>query len=64
MYEEILRLAAAIAQSRNAPDGPFVRTYLQPAGAVEAAVLRRDGEAVSAWIGGSVSLDAPVTVQL
>ena len=57
-------LAAAIAQSRNAPDGPFVRTYLQPAGTVEAAVLRRDGEAVSAWIGGSVSLDAPVTVQL
>ena len=57
-------LAAAIAQSQNAPDGPFVRTYIQPAGAVEAAVLRRDGEEVSAWIGGSVSLDAPVTVQL
>ena len=42
-------LAAAIAQSQDAPDGPFVRTYIQPAGAVEAAVLRRDGEAVSAW---------------
>ena len=57
-------LAAAVAQSQNAPDGPFVRTYIQPAGAVEAAVLRRDGEEVSAWIGGPVRLDAPATVQL
>lgn len=57
-------LAAAVAQSQNAPDGPFVRTYIQPAGAVEAAVLRRDGEEASAWIGGPVRLDAPATVQL
>ena len=57
-------LAAAIAQSRNAPDGPFVRTYLQPAGTVEAAVIRRDGEEVSAWIGGPVILAPPVEVEL
>ncbi len=57
-------LAAAVAQSLDAPDGPFVRSYAQPAGVVEAAVVRRDGEAASAWIGGPVSLDPPTVVQL
>lgn len=57
-------LAAAIAQSRNASDGPFVRSYIQPAGTVEATVIRQNGETVSAFIGGPVSLDPPVTVQL
>lgn len=57
-------LAAAIAQSQDAPDGPFVRNYAQPAGVVQAAVLRRGGEAVSAWIGGPVCLDPPVEVEL
>lgn len=52
-------LAAAVAQSQDAPDGPFVRAYVQPAGTVEAAVLRRGGEAASAWIGGPVTLDLP-----
>ena len=56
-----LRIGLAVS---DAPDGPFVRTYIQPAGAVEAAVLRRDGEEASAWIGGPVRLDAPATVQL
>lgn len=57
-------LAAAIAQSRDAPDGPFVRSYVQPAGTVEAAVLRRGGEVVSAWIGGPVTLDPPCEIEL
>ena len=57
-------LAAAVAQSQNAPDGPFVRSYVQPAGVVEAAVVRRDGEEASAWIGGPVRVAAPATVQL
>ncbi len=57
-------LAAAVAQSLDAPDGPFVRSYAQPAGVVEASVVRRDGEAASAWIGGPVSLDPPTVVQL
>ena len=57
-------LAAAIAQSQNAPDGPFVRTYIQPAGAVEAAVLRRDGEEASAWIGGPVILDPLCEIEI
>lgn len=57
-------LAAAIAQSQDAPDGPFIRSYIQPAGTVEATVIRRDGEAVSAYIGGPVTLDPPVTLEL
>ena len=57
-------LAAAVAQSGSAPDGPFVRSYVQPAGVVEASVVRQNGKVVSASIGGPVSLDAPVTVQL
>ena len=57
-------LAAAIAQSRKSPDGPFVRSYLQPAGTVEVTLLRREGRPVSAWIGGPASLDPPVAVRL
>lgn len=57
-------LAAAVAQSQDAPDGPFVRNYVQPAGVVQAAVLRQKGEAVSAWIGGPVCLNLPVEVEL
>lgn len=57
-------LAAAIAQSLDAPDGPFVRSYVQPAGVVEAAVTRRDGEVVSAWIGGPVTLDPPREIEI
>ena len=57
-------LAAAVAQSQDAPDGLFVRSYVQPAGTVEAAVVRRDGEEVSAWIGGPVALDSPIAVDL
>ena len=57
-------LAAAVAQSQDAPDGPFVRSYVQPAGVVEATVIRRDGEEVAAWIGGPVTLDSPVEVEL
>lgn len=55
-------LAAAAAQSRE--DGPFVRTYVQPAGAVEASVTRRNGEIVSARIGGPVTLDPPCQIEI
>lgn len=57
-------LAAAIAQSQGASDGSFVRSYVQPAGTVEATVVRRDGKEVSAYIGGPVVLDPPATVEL
>lgn len=57
-------LAAAAAQSRNAPDGSFVRTYVQPAGTIEAAVTRENGKIVSAWIGGPVTLDPPCQIEI
>lgn len=55
-------LAAAVAQSRT--DGPFVRAYVQPAGTVEASVVREGGEVVSAWIGGPVTLDPPREIEI
>lgn len=57
-------LAAAVAQSRDAPDGVFSREYLQPAGMVRAGVERRDGRVSAAHIGGPVVLDAPVEIEL
>lgn len=57
-------LAAAAARSRNAPDGPFVQDYVQPAGTIQVTVVRRGGEMVSAYIGGAVSLDPPSKVCL
>lgn len=55
-------LAAAVAQSQT--NGPFVRTYVQPAGMVEASVIRQNGEVVSAWIGGPVILDPPCEIEI
>ena len=55
-------LAAAVAQSQT--NGPFVRTYVQPAGMVEASVIRQNGEVVSAWIGGPVNLDPPCEIEI
>ena len=57
-------LAAAVAQSLNAPDGRFVRDYVQPAGTVQAGVLRENGQVTAAWIGGPVSLGEPFEVEL
>ncbi len=57
-------LAAAIAQSADAPDGEFARDYIQPAGTVRATVVRAGGRVVRTFIGGPVTLDAPVTVTL
>ena len=57
-------LAAAIAQSRDTPDGSFVRDYVQPAGVIRASVLRQNGTAVSAWISGPVRLDPPIEIEL
>ena len=57
-------LAAAIAQSQHIADGAFAQSYLQPSGVIQAAVTRRNGVAVSAWIGGPVTLDPPITVEL
>lgn len=57
-------LASAIAQSQELADGEFARDYVQPAGVVRATVVRKAGEVVATFIGGPVSLEAPVEVEL
>lgn len=56
-------LAAAIAQSEGT-DGVFERDYIQPAGTIRVTVERRGGEVTSAYIGGRVTLDEPVEVEI
>lgn len=57
-------LAAAVAESAEVRDGEFRRRYVQPAGALTASVIRRDGKVRGAFIEGPVSLDEPVEVEL
>lgn len=57
-------LAAALSQSQSAGDGPFSRSYVQPAGTIDAAVIRQGGKAVSAYIGGPVRLDPPLEIEI
>ncbi len=57
-------LAAAVADSLGTEDGFFARDYIQPAGVVRAELEWRDGSVAAAWIGGSVTLDECVTVEL
>ena len=57
-------LAAAIAQSRELLDCVFLRDYVQPAGVIQVSVVRQNGAAVSACIGGPVTLDSPVAVEI
>ncbi|MBR0311878.1 MAG: hypothetical protein IJQ98_05710, partial [Oscillospiraceae bacterium] len=57
-------LAAAAAESAEQTDGVFERDYIQPAGTVRATVERRGGAVTAAYIGGSVTLDEPVEVEL
>lgn len=57
-------LASAIAQSQDLADGEFANDYVQPAGVVRATVVRKAGEVVATFIGGPVSLEAPVEVEI
>jgi len=56
-------LAAAVAQSRGR-DGEFAAEYVQPAGRVRAAVVRKAGAVTAAWIGGPVRLDEPAEAEI
>lgn len=56
-------LAAAIAQSAGT-DGVFERDYDQPLGTIRVTVERRGGKVTTAYIGGSVTLDEPVEVEI
>lgn len=57
-------LAAAVAQSQDAPDGPFVRDYVQPAGVIQVTVVRQGGGIRAAYIGGPVQLGEPMEIEL
>ena len=57
-------LASAIAQSEGMTDGEFERDYIQPAGTVRATAVRKGGAVVAAYIGGSVTLDDPVEIEV
>lgn len=57
-------LAAAVAMSREKPDGIYRFCYTQPAGIVEASVTREDGGIAAASIGGSVTVDAPMEIEI
>ena len=56
-------LAAAVADSLGTQNGAFARDYVQPAGTVRAELTWENGGVSAAYIGGSVTLDAPVTVE-
>ena len=57
-------LAAQIARSEGQPDGVYRGAFIQPAGVVTAEVTRRGGEIVSAKIGGPVTLDEPMEIEI
>lgn len=57
-------LAAGAAESRAVPDGVFSRDYFQPAGVIRLELARKGGRIVSAAIGGPVTLDEPITVDV
>ena len=56
-------VARAIALSRGC-DGDFSVALRQPAGTVYASVTRQAGAVTAASIGGSVALEAPITVAI
>ena len=57
-------LAAQIARSEGKPDGVYSGAFIQPAGAVTAKVTRRGGKIVSAKIGGPVTLEDPIEIEI
>ena len=57
-------LAAVLALTDSLPDGEYSENIVQPAGTVCAAVVRENGRAKAAYIGGSVTLDEPVEIEV
>lgn len=57
-------LAAAVAESFGTAEGVFERSYIQRAGAILARLKYRKGVIAEASIGGKVSFDAPITVEI
>lgn len=57
-------LATVIAQTEGMPDGNYAIDLVQPAGTVRAEVTREDDKVIEAYIGGSVSLEPPIWVEI
>lgn len=57
-------LAAALAESAGARGGVFARDYVQPAGTIRAEVEKKDGAAVSAHIGGAVTVGGAREIEI
>ena len=57
-------LATVIAETEGEPDGDYAKDLIQPAGTVRAEVVRKGGRVTAAYIGGDVTLDAPVEVEV
>lgn len=57
-------LATVIADTEGMPDGSYAIDLVQPAGTVRAEVTREGGNVTEAYIGGSVSVDPPVMVEI
>lgn len=57
-------VAAAVARRHGAPDGTYVDDLVQPAGVIRATLVVEGGQIVQVGIGGPVSLDRPVTVDI
>ena len=57
-------LSVVTAETLDKPDGDYAMDIIQPAGVVRAEVVRRSGKVTEAYIGGSVTLDRPVTVKV
>lgn len=59
-------LATAVAQSlgMRERDGIFQRDYVQPAGVIQATVELEDGQVMKAYIGGPVSIEPAVEIEL
>lgn len=57
-------LACAVAQSEGLAQGEFARDYIQPAGVVRATAVRTGGAVTAAYIGGPVTLDPAIVVEV
>ena len=57
-------LSVAIAETEGAPDGYYSMDLVQPAGTVRAEVCRKSGAVSAAYIGGAVTIDREVTVEV
>jgi len=57
-------LAAMVSLCEGKPDGEYTQEFIQPAGTVTATVIRKGGKIENAYIGGGVTFDEPVEIEI